>query len=177
MYENENTHYSSTCLRYANSQTEPHILHKNGRRFNSTTLTKWISFDTRFHRDEGDRVNRPNFGFQQRPGFFPSEVTYEFLYPKRLQASESHTNGKISLSYYKDQHKDEFYGRHHKDTTKHRRKVRRNECIQFQMYEQDYDCEEDFDDDEFPIISSKVIDEDEKWSIVFEDSGKVLYFI
>lgn len=77
MYENENTRHRSNCIRYANSQTEPHILHKNGRRFNSDTLTKWMDFNTRerwtsHHRNPNtDRVNQPNFGIQQRPGFFP----------------------------------------------------------------------------------------------------------
>ncbi|CAF4892509.1 unnamed protein product, partial [Rotaria magnacalcarata] len=70
MYENENVHHSSTCIRYANNQTVPHILYNNGRRFNSTTLTKWINFDTRErwnsrHRNHSnDRINQTNFGIQ-----------------------------------------------------------------------------------------------------------------
>jgi hypothetical protein len=183
MYTNENIHYSSNCLRYANNHTEPRVLHKNGRRFNSKSLTKWINFDTRAHwntrhrhpNDNVDRINQPNFGIQQRPGFFPSEVTYEFLYPKRLPESESHKNGKVSLTYYKGLYDDHCNGRHHKDTNRHRRKVRRIDCDQFNKYERAYNSDEDIDDEEeFIISSSKIMDENEKWSIVFEESGKIL---
>ena len=177
MYENENSRHTSTCLRYANNQTEPHVLHKNGRRFNSTTLTKWINFNTRerfnsHHRnDNADRINQPNFGIQQRPGFFPSEVTYEFLYPKRCPPSTTHKSGKSSLAYCKDLH-DEWNGRTSRDTNKHRRKIRRNDCLRFDLHEQDYDFEaEDIDDSEYIIISSDLMDENEKWSIVFEDTS------
>ena len=179
MYTKENINYTSNCVRYANSQIEPHVIHKNGARFNPETLTKWINFDTRSHwrvdhrrrNDNEDRINQPNFGIQRRPGFFPSEVTYEFLYPKRLAESESHRNGKVSLSYYKGLQDDYYEGRHHKDTTKHRRKVRRNDCIQSQKYEERYDSEED-NDNEYEII-----DENDKWSIVFEYFGKIIKFI
>ncbi|CAF1307476.1 unnamed protein product [Rotaria sordida] len=178
MYENENTHHTSTCLRYANNQTEPQILHKNGRRFNSKTLTKWINFDTRerwnsHHRNHSnDQVNQPNFGIQQRPGFFPSEVTYEFLYPKRLPSSENHKNGKISLSHCKVPQKYDWSGRYFKDTNKNRRKIRRYECMKFDIDEYEYDFEqEDIHTNEFLITSSNFIDENEKWSIVFDESN------
>jgi hypothetical protein len=180
MYKNENIRHTSTCLRYANNQTEPHILHKNGRRFNSITLTKWMDFNTRerwnnsHHRNHNNgRVNLPNFGIQQRPGFFPSEVTYEFLYPKRLSSSESHKNGKISLSYTTSSERYDWYGRHSKDTNRNRRKIRRTECLKFDIHEQEYDFEEeDIDNNEYIISSTDMMDENEKWSIVFEESGK-----
>jgi len=179
MYENEDIRHTSTCIRYANSQTEPHVLHKNGGRFNSTTLTKWMDFNTRErwtrrHRNRNNtRVNQPNFGIQQRPGFFPSEVTYEFLYPKRLSSSESHTNGKTSLFYSGNLKGYDWYGRHGKDTNKNRRKIRRTDCLNFDFSEQEYDFEqENIDDNEFIISSSDIMDENEKWSIVFEDSSK-----
>jgi hypothetical protein len=179
MYENENTRHTSNCLRYANNQTEPHVLHKNGRRFNSTTLTKWMDFNTRerwttsHHRNHNNnRINQPNFGIQQRPGFFPSEVTYEFLYPKRLSSSESHRNGKTSLSYTTDLDRYDMYVRHSRDSNKHRRKISRHECLKFDIHEDEYDFEEDMIDNEFIISSSNIIDENEKWSIVFEESSK-----
>jgi hypothetical protein len=179
MYENENIRHTSTCIRYANNQTEPHVLHKNGGRFNSETLTKWMDFNTRerwsrHHRNRNnDRVNQPNFGIQQRPGFFPSEVTYEFLYPKRLSSSESHRNGKTSLFYRGNLEGYDWYGRHGKDTNKNRRKIRRTECLNLDFFEQDYDFEqENIDDNEFIISSSDIMDENEKWSIVFEDLSK-----
>ncbi|CAF3624713.1 unnamed protein product [Rotaria sp. Silwood1] len=178
MYENENIHHSSTCLRYSNNQTVPQILHKNGRRFNSKTLTRWINFDTRtrwhsHHRNHSDdRVNQPNFGIQQRPGFFPSEVTYTFLYPKRLPSSEIHKNGKTSLSYCRAHDVYEWPGRNMRDTNKNRRKIRRNECMKFGFDDYAYDFEEEEEDintNEFILASSNFIDEDEKWSIVFEE--------
>lgn len=181
MYENENIHHKSTCIRYANSQTEPHVLYKNGRRFNSTTLTKWMDFNTRERwnsHHQNDRVNQPNFGFRQRPGFFPSEVTYEFLYPKRLSSSESHKYGKTSLAYTSNPDKFDYSGRHHKDTNKHRRKIRRFECLKFDLQDQVYDFEgEDLDTNEYIVTSADIIDEDEKWSVVYEELGKTYQLI
>ncbi|CAF4221288.1 unnamed protein product [Rotaria sp. Silwood2] len=178
MYENENIRHSSTCLRYANNQTEPQILYNNGRRFNSTTLTKWINFDTRerwnsHHRNHSDnRVNQPNFGIQQRPGFFPSEVTYEFLYPKRLSSFETHKNGKTSLSLCKVPDRYDLSGRDIRDTNKKRRKIRRNECMKLDFDEYEYNFEEeDINTNELIITSSNCIDDNEKWSIVFEESN------
>ncbi len=181
MYENENTRHRSNCLRYGNSQTEPHILHNNGRRFNSETLTKWMDFNTRGRRhhrrrnhvDDG-RVNLPNFGFQRRPGFFPSEVTYEFIYPKSLPSMESHRNGKTSLAYTSELDQHVSQGRYSKDTNKNRRKVRRFECAELNIYDQEcYLEEEDTDDNEYIVSASYLTDENERWSIVFDDSGKI----
>jgi hypothetical protein len=179
MYENENTRHRANCLRYGNSQTEPHILHNNGRRFNSETLTKWMDFNTRERRSRrNDRVNQPNFGFQQRPGFFPSEVTYNFLYPKVLSSTESYRDGKTSLTYSSKLDDHGWEGRYFKDTNKNRRKVRRFECEKFDIYEQEY-CfdEENADDNEYIISSYDLTDENEKWSIVFDDSGKLSFFL
>lgn len=170
MYENVNTHHRSTCIRYGNSQTQPHIIHKDGHRFNSDTLTKWMDFDTRErrssrrHRNErDDGINQPNFGIEQRPGFFPSEVTYEFLFPRNLSAGESHRNGKTSLAYSSRLDKDSWEGRFFKDTTKNRRKVRRYECMKFDLDEQDDDLEEEEEVEDT---------ENEQWSMVFDDDGK-----
>jgi hypothetical protein len=184
MYENENTRQSSSCFRYANNQTEPRVLHKNGRRFNSTALTRWINFDTHERRNThhrngySDRVNQPNFGIQQRPGFFPSEVTYEFLYPKRLPSSATHKSGKSALLFSCDSYGIDRDERKTRDTNKHRRKIRRHDCLQFDIHEQDYNFEEDVDDIELITTSSDLMDENEKWSIVFEDTGKfyTIYF-
>lgn len=184
MYENVNTRHRSTCIRYGNSQIEPHIIHKNGHRFNSDTLTKWMDFNTRErwgrrHRRnrDGDQVNQPNFGIEQRPGFFPSEVTYEFLFPRSLPAGESHRDGKTSLAYSSTLDRYDWVGRHHKDTTKHRRKVRRYECMKFDPFDQEYDPEEEEDDNmvdsEYFISSSSFVDENKRWSIVIDDYGKL----
>jgi hypothetical protein len=182
MYVNENTRHSSNCVRYANSQTEPHILHKNGRTFNSETLTKWMEFNTReprtsqLRKNRNNRINQPNFGIQQRPGFFPSEVTYEFLYPKPIPSKESHRTGKISLTYTQSPDKYSWHGRHFKDTNQHRRKIRRTDCAKLDINEQEYDLEEeDMDDNALIMSSADFIDENDKWSIVFEDSGKFLF--
>jgi hypothetical protein len=183
MYENENTRHRANCLRYGNSQTEPHFLDNNGHRFNSETLTRWMNFDTRErprrrHRNNSDNngINQPNFGFQQRPGFFPSEVTYEFIYPKTLPSTENHQSGKTSLNYTSSPHEDYWRGKNRRDTNKNRRKVRRFECAVSDMYDQEDDLEEeDADDNEYTISSVDLIDEDEKWSIVFDDSSKFFY--
>ncbi|CAM4852693.1 unnamed protein product [Rotaria socialis] len=179
MYENENVHHSSTCIRYANNQTVPHVLYSNGRRFNSATLTKWINFDTRErwnsrHRNHSnDRINQTNFGIQQRPGFFPSEVTYKFLYPKRLSSNETHRNGKSSLQYFNHPDAYDWNARRSRDTNQHRRKLRRFECMKVDLdeYEYKYDSEEQhIDTNEFVNVQSNLIDENDKWSIVFEES-------
>jgi len=172
MYENENTRHRSSCIRYGNSQTEPQIIYKNGRRFNSDTLTKWMDFNTnrrwsRRHRNnEAERVNQPNFGFQQRAGFFPSEVTYQFLIPKQFSSLDNRRKGKSSLVWSTD---DDGYGyregRHHKDTTKHRRVLRLNECL-------DYLHEQHDDQQEEEYICDEILDENQQWSIVFDDPGR-----
>ena len=184
MYQNENTRYSSTCLLYANNQTQPQILHKNGKRFNSATLTKWINFDTRHRWNsrnrnyDDDRINQPNFGIQQRPGFFPSEVTYEFLYPRRLPRSELQKNGKTSLWYYKGACGYEWHHRQSKDTNKCRRKIRRNECIRFDSDEQECDSEEeDSNQNEFTINSSDFVDDTEESSFILKESSKSLELV
>ncbi|CAF1120532.1 unnamed protein product [Adineta steineri] len=181
MYENENIRHSSTCIRYGNNQIEPHILHKNGRRFNSSTLTKWMDFDTHERRNRRrrrnnntDRVNQPNFGIQERPGFFPSEVTYEFLYPKHLPSSTSYKSGKTTLIKVSDRYRYDYHGRSHKDTNKNRRKIRRYECNRLDIHAPEYYIEEDISNDEYITISSDLIDENDKWSIVFEDTDDPL---
>ena len=183
MYENVNSSHRSSCIRYGNSQTEPHIIHKNGSRFNSESLTKWMDFNTRerwtrrHRKQREDRVNQPNFGFEQRPGFFPSEVTYQFLYPQSLPAGETHRHGKTSLAYASKQSKYDWEGRHFKDTIQHRRKVRRYECMKFDLQEEeeeeyDFEEEEEIEDSEYIISSSDSIDENQRWSIVFDEFGK-----
>lgn len=177
MYENENIHHDSTCIRYANSQTEPRVLYKDGRRFNSTTLTKWMEFDQR-HRwrarqrdNDTDRVNQPNFGFQQRAGFFPSEVTYEFVYPKRLPDSATRRPGKSAIWYTKDPH--ETVLRVSSDTNKNRRSKRRQTYAAYK-HENDLPLEEDLMEEESTIIvTAEILDENDKWSIVFDDAGRL----
>ncbi|CAF0909099.1 unnamed protein product [Adineta ricciae] len=159
MYENENVDHDSTCIRYANSQAEPQILYKKGRRFNSKTLTKWMDFQTRERwgrrrrrARDSDQVNHPNFGFTQRPGFFPSEVTYHFLYPRRSAPSSTFRTRKSALLYKEvpdDVH--DVGGRS-------------------QLYELDsYLDEEEIDYEEVITMTSNDLDENEKWSIVFDN--------
>jgi hypothetical protein len=180
MYENENTRHTSNCLRYANSQAKPQILHRNGHRFNSATLTKWLNFETRqrwnSHRtDHVDRVNQPNFGIQQRPGFFPSEVTYEFLFPKRCSPSEDHKHGKTSLTCAKSLYHDDSEGRHFKDSNKKRRTVRRGDCSRIDLYEQNYRFEQSIEDDDESLVTHwDIQDDDGTWSVVFAESCKFL---
>lgn len=181
MYENVNTFHRSSCIRYGNNQTTPHIIHKNGSRFSSESLTKWMDFNTRERwtrrnrKGREDRINLPNFGFERRAGFFPSEVTYEFLYPQRPPPGETHRHGKTSLAYASKPHDYDWTGRHFKDTTQHRRKVRRCECANFDRMEGEYDFddeEEEMEVSEYIISSSNSIDENQRWSIVFDEFGK-----
>ncbi|UJR14052.1 hypothetical protein I4U23_001049 [Adineta vaga] len=183
MYENENIRHTSNCIRYANSQAVPQIIYKNGRRFNSNTLSSWIDFNTRErwgrrrrHRrsDRTDRVNQPNFGITQRPGFFPSEVTYKFSYPKRLPESAKCKTGKSTLFYKDTEHLHQELRRGYgSDITKHRRRMQKQDCKNYDPYKYTYSFdEEDFDDNEMIMLASNQLDENEKWSIVFEDSDE-----
>ena len=179
MFENENVDYTSNCLRYGNSQTNPHIIHKNGRRFNLTTLTKWMNFDTRseWNRrrrrpdENNDHVNQPNFGIEQRPGFFPSEVTYEFLYPRRVPASEDHRGGKTSLRYAASPRDGDWHGRHYKDTNRNRRFLGRIECNRLDQNELDFDFEEMVDEHQLITAILPLLDENDRWTVVFEEAG------
>lgn len=181
MYENENIRHAANCIRYANSQAKPQILYKNGQRFNSATLTKWINFETRerwhsHHRNVNNgQINQPNFGIERRPGFFPSEVTYEFLYPKRIPSNQSHKKGKTTLSYSDDLDAYACIERTSRVTNKNRRKILRYECMTDGF--DDYECilEKDLEDNEsneFIITASSCMDENEKWLTVFEELGK-----
>ena len=149
MFENENVHLKSTCFRYANSQMTPQIIYKNGRCFNGTALSKWINFDTRqsrprrhSRRDE----NQPNFGIENRPGFFPSEVKYEFLYPRC-----THVRGKSKLIYREESLKDHGNSRHSRDTNKNRRQTRRRDC--FVDFNDENERIEDEEDEEIDFIA------------------------
>ena len=180
MYENENVRYTSNCLRYGNSQTKPHILHKNGRRFNSMTLTKWMEFNTgsrwnrrggRGRRENDDRVNQPNFGVEQRPGFFPAEVTYEFLYPRSVPESEGKRGGRTSLRYQKSPNDGDWFGRHFKDTNRNRRFSGRIECNRLEKSDPEFNVEEMRDEHELATDAFQWLDENERWTVVFEEAG------
>ena len=156
MYENENVQYKSTCLRYANNQMIPQIIDKNGHTFNSTTLTRWINFETRDPRPRRHHINtnRSNFGIEQRPGFFPSEVTYTFSYPRRADIPGNNKGGKSSLSYCGNIHDTWRHGRDVTDTNRNRRRQRQRECRLV-----------DTTDD-------KMIDEQDLWSTICDESGE-----
>ena len=175
MFENENVRLKSTCFRYANNQTTPQIIYKDGHCFNGTALSRWINFETRNARPRRRHgstqpqhdENQPNFGLQNRPGFFPSEVKYEFLYPRRAEVG-----GKSKLFYRGEHALDDYWaGRHHKDTITTRRRSRRHECF-FDYDDEDYEREEEDDEiifdrpevpsNEYPIDYFIPLDDDDE---------------
>jgi hypothetical protein len=140
MIESEAIRYKSRCLRYGNSHIEPQFIERNGHPFNSDTLTKWLDFNIRSnrnrrrrahrrqHEDNDDRVNQPNFGIQQRPGFLPSEVTYNFVYPRRCVSSGNNKGGKTTLNYWKLGNYIDFYGGNGENDSRNRRRMQKLEC-------------------------------------------------
>ena len=176
MYENENIRYRSNCVRYSNSQMEPRFIENNGRVFNSNTLSKWLNFETRplrsRHRrvrprtSEPDRVNLPNFGVERRPGFFPSEVTYEFLYPRRCGPTK---HGRSSLTYDKCPHNDYYRGRYDKDTNKRRRQLGRVACSLIDPKDEVAFYSADVEEDDTIFAALYTMDSGEQCRIESED--------
>jgi hypothetical protein len=135
MYVNTNTTFTSRCTRYANSQMEPHVIHRNGRRFNAQSLTKWMNFDTHIRRRHAHRSRRKEnsrdrgfFGISQRPGFFPTEVTYTFTYPRRTKHESNRKGGKTDVRYHRSLSYHRSYYRSERESNRDRRRQRKTEC-------------------------------------------------
>lgn len=111
MIELENIWNQSTCLSYSNSKMVPKVIKNKKHRFNVNSLRSWISFNTRFTRRRRRQQSRKileetQYGVQHRPGFFPSEVSYEFFYPRRARVPGNHKGGRSSLIYSKFDRRD-----------------------------------------------------------------------
>ena len=172
MYENENVHYHSSCVRYANSQMKPRVIDKNGRVFNSNTLAKWLNFETQSRRrrrrpadGQPVRVNMPKVRIEQRPGLFLSEVTYEFLYPRPCGPTK---HGRSLLTYHKPPEKLYHEGRQGTDTSQNRRHSGRVACARL-------DIEEELTSYLGADEDSEAMCEHQQWSSQSEDSSKSLH--